>query len=488
MLLGLAVTELAVNRVAVPMLRPVGSPPLWHTALDYLGLFSFYFVGTLSALLVLARAWAGVRAPEDRRSRVAAIALAVAGALASIPLVVDAPAELSVPLEAAFAGAVIALVVASGGRQRDLGLQLATPVFVAPLLLHSVGVIGGRFLWPDNTFDGAGYVIAQAALMALCLAALITPYGFSPRPFARAIVRPAPVLAAIATSIAGAYLARASYPFVLRATQLAIGIELTPGQPDPRLSMYLLALATLVWTLVACARASTPARRSIGQGLALIALAGFAFKWPHHYLLSLLGLARIADAARTVRDEERAASPLASATPPIADAAWSAFIAQLTSGLGRVLTDVHSLTARGEGGLASSVIVGAAAGLAVRARIDRIDGCVLGLDVVLGRERDEATPATLTLWSVAPRALGTNPASPPATPAFRCGDDPFDRYALSFKVDEPTRAACCRCRARIKGNRRLLVCQPSEDRVCPWQDARRLALMITDAARTERPL
>src|SRR5262249_24745231 len=131
-----------------------------------------------------------------------------------------------------------------------------------------------------------------------------------------------------------------------KAATLAFGVELTSGQADPRLTVYLLAVATVAWTLAACAQAPSPARRSVGVELELIVLGGYAFKWPHHYLLPLLGLALLGGPARSVRDEELAAQPIASETPPIGDAAWSGYIAQLTQGLRRVLRDVHSLTTR----------------------------------------------------------------------------------------------------------------------------------------------
>src|SRR5262249_38881868 len=148
--------------------------------------------------------------------------------------------------------------------------------------------------------------------------------------------------------------------------------------------------------------------------------------WSHHYLLPLLGLALIADAVRTVRDDEYAALPLASETPPIADTAWSAYIAAVVAGVRRALGDVHSLTSRGEGGLVSSVVVGEAAGVPGRIRIERIEGSVLALDVVLGRDIDELHGATLTIWAIPPRALGVNPAGPAAAPAFKTGDAAFD--------------------------------------------------------------
>ena len=426
-LLLVALLEVAINRVAVPMLRPAGgAPPLWHTSLDYIGLFLFYFAGTLAALLLGGRCWQAIRSRGRRRTTAAYVIVAITALLAASALVVDMPAALSVTLELAFAVSVVAMTVASFGRQHDVGIQVGLPIIAIPLLLHGVNVIGATFVWPDNTFDGPGVVLAQAGVVGLCLAALATPYCFAPRPFARAVTRPAAVVSAMAIAAAGALLARSFYPSLAKGAGLAIGIELTPAQPDPRLAMYLLAAATLAWTLVSCAIASSAARRSVGVGLSLIVLGGYAFKWPHHYLLPLLGLAMIADVARSVRDEERAAMPIASETPPIADAAWASYVALVTQGLRRALGEVHSLTTRGEAGIASTTIVGEAAGTPVRIRIERIEGSVLALDVVFGRDFEEGRDATLTVWGIAPRALGINPPGPPAAPLFRTGDAAFD--------------------------------------------------------------
>ncbi|HMG21028.1 MAG TPA: hypothetical protein VK607_06910, partial [Kofleriaceae bacterium] len=415
-------------RVAVPMLRPSGPPPSWHTQLDYVGLFLFYFAGTLAALVLAARCYQELR--RDFR-RVSSLPIAATTVLAAAPLVVDAPAVASLSLEVAFAAALVAIVVGSFDRRRDLGIQVGLPILAVPMLLHAAGAFGARFLWPENMFDGPGVALARAGAGALCLAAVASPYCFAPRPFARSVLRPRALLVALAVIACGAVLARGAYPALAKAATLAFGVELTSVQADPRLTVYLLAVATLAWTLASCAGAASPARRSVGVGLSLIVLGGYAFKWPHHYLLPLLGMALIGEAVRTVRDEELAGQPVASQTPPISDAAWSAYISLISQTLRRALGDVHSLTTRGEAGLTSSVIVGDAGGLPVRVRIERIDGAVLGLDVAVGREIDEVRGATLTMWAIPPRALGGNPAGPPAAPIFRTGDPLLDER---FKV------------------------------------------------------
>jgi hypothetical protein len=157
----------------------------------------------------------------------------------------------------------------------------------------------------------------------------------------------------------------------------------------------------------------------------------------------------LVDAVRRVRDEELAEMPLTSETPPILDQTWATYIAAATQALKKTLGKVHSLTTRGDGGLMSSVIVGEVNGLQVRTRIERIEGSVLALDIVIGREIDELRGSTLTVWSIPPRQLGTNPPGPPAAPQFKTGDPAFDERfktrgsALAFTrlFDEELRTA-----------------------------------------------
>lgn len=403
-----------------------GVPPSWHVALDYVGLFFQYFTGTLVVVLLLSRAIEAIREGRGKRDLIAQVAVILATLLAAIVLFKKPPDALNVAVEVAFAVAVIALVAAGIGRTRDLGAQLGLATVAIPLLIHTLNFVGTRFLWPETAYDGKIISIEHAGVMALCIAALVSPYEFAPRPFARSVTRPGPVVFAMVIAAFGAVAARVWYPQLAHVAKYAIGVSLDQDQADPRLAIYLLAFATLSWTLASCVLASSPARRQIGAGIAMIVLGGYAFKWTHHYLLPLAGMALIADAARRVRDEELADLPIRTDTPTISDASWSSHIAALKAGLDKVLGEFHTVTTRGEGGLATTMVVGDKDGVPIRIRIERIDGSVIALDVVVGREIDEMRGATLCLWAIAPRGLGINPSGPPAAPTFKSGDGAFD--------------------------------------------------------------
>ncbi len=161
-LLAVSVLEVAINRVAVPMLRPAkGAPPTWHTILDYAGLFLFYFAGTLAAFVLVSRSVSALGARRGLRDAIAHGLLVAAGVLAAIPLVIAMPASLVLALEIAFAAAVLALVASVYGGGRDLGIAVGLPIVAVPLLLHSLNAIGSEVLWPESSYDGTGAEIAR---------------------------------------------------------------------------------------------------------------------------------------------------------------------------------------------------------------------------------------------------------------------------------------------------------------------------------------
>lgn len=437
MLVAVALLELVLRGVAAHLVQPT---PDW---LDAASRFSFFFTGTLAVAVVGVRCVAGFTAGTSR-DVIVSIALALAAFLAMIPLLVDV--DLAIPIEIAFGVATIAIVASAVARDHDLGAQVGLVLVALPLVIHVVAALGGKLIWPEELFEGDRDMAAAKRLLdatgpeitllhwgtaALCIAALTSPYCFAPRPFARAVTRPIPVVIAMATAALGAIIARTWYTTVADLAKSALGVELDLERADRWLAIYLLAIATLVWTIASCAIAASHARRTIGLGLALVVLGGYAFQYPHHYLLPILGLALVADATRRVRDEELSSLPIVCDTPPIVDTTWSTYIGAITTGLRRTLAEVHSLTTRSEANVQSSIIVGDKAGLQVRTRIERIDGCVLSLDIVVGREIDELRGATLTLHASAPRGTGTNPPAPPATPSFKSGDAAFDDHFRS---------------------------------------------------------
>ncbi len=427
-LLLVALNEVVINRCIVPMTRPlIGEPPDWHTALDYVGLFLHYFTGALAVMVIVARCVTAIDANRGARDMLAHVALGIAALVATAPLLVSVPPWTSFLLEITFTLAVIMRVVSVFGRERDLGVQIGLPILAVPLLFHTATVITAK-LWAEDEFDapgGPGATFLKVSVMLLSVAALATPYCFAPRPFARSVARPLPIIFAMAVAAGGAVIARSMYGTLAATANFAIGIQMSVDA-DRKLALYLLAVATLVWTLASCVMAASAARRRIGVGIAFVILGGYEFHWPQHYLLPLLGIALIAEVARTVREEELDAMPFVVEAPPITDAAWSTFVGSIAQALRRTLGEVHSLTTRGDNGLASSVIVGEAHGLQIRTRIERFGGSVVAIDIVVGREIDEVRGSTFTVWSVPPRSAGVNPVGPPAAPIFKTGDAPFD--------------------------------------------------------------
>jgi hypothetical protein len=450
-LLVLAVLEVVVNRVGLRILAPADghSPAGWYQLLDYGGLFLSYFTGTLAVALLGARAIAAALLARGVRDAIAQVVILLAAGVFAAEILLDAPEWLAIAGEAVFGAAVLASLANAFGRGRDLGAQIGMVTLALPLLLHTTGAFGVHFRW-ENVSSEPARALAGFGVLALALAALVSPYCFAPRPFARSVAKPAPIIVAMALAACGAVASRMIYPLLVPVINQAVGVQLAIEHPDSSLAIYLLSFATLAWTLVSCAIAPTASRRQIGAGIALVVLGGNAYRWPIHFLLPLVGIAIIGEAVRHVRDEELAHTPIAQVTPPIADAAWGAYITAVAAALaGRGLNPdgsaaegqrgsiarsfggIHTLTTRGEGGLVTTVIVAEQGGLPVRTRIERFDGAVLALDVVVGREIDEVRGATFTLWSVPARALGINPSGPPAAPLTKIGDAELDeRYRL----------------------------------------------------------
>lgn len=432
LLLLVGLLEFVFNRLAVPLLRPLrGPPPLWHTALDYGGLFLFYFASLLAVVAVVMRGLGDLATSSERRvvavgSRLPMLAL---GALSAWAILVAPSEDLTFAIEVCLAATVVATAartlggLLARGHSPDFGVAVGLLVLAVPLLAHFVAAVGGRFELMDTGYDGPGPERRFGALL-LAVAALASPYCLAPRPFVRSVTKVAPVLIAIAVAALAALLLRTDYLGAARAIKLAIGIELQTTRADPQLTLYLLAIATISWTIASCAFAATAPRRMIGVGLALLVLGGHGFQWPLHYLLLALGITAIADSAVAVK---RAESAVGMGGPVIDDAIWGRYLGAVATALRRRCTSLHALTTRDGDHTTSSVLVGEADGRSVRARIDRNHGVVIGIDIVIGRDLDLLSLASAVTLTVVRDDADLTSDAPTAAPVVASGDAVFDR-------------------------------------------------------------
>src|SRR4051812_29040583 len=143
------------------------APPGWYTWLSYAGLFLFYFAGTLAFAILLGMVVRLVRGTG--RDKLAAVGLAGTGVLAAMLLVLAGSSQISFALELAFAATVVLLVIAALGKDRDLGTQIGIAILAVPMLVHTLSVIGGKYLWPAGAFDTPGLLVVRAGILSLCL-------------------------------------------------------------------------------------------------------------------------------------------------------------------------------------------------------------------------------------------------------------------------------------------------------------------------------
>jgi hypothetical protein len=245
-------------------------------------------------------------------------------------------------------------------------------------------------------------------------------------------------------------LLRHQYAVAIMVAKNGVGIDLGPGVSENQMGLYLLALATMVWTIASCALADTAPRRQVALGLVLIALGGYGYTWPLQYLLAVVGLVVMAEAAPALREAE--AGVMLARTPVIDDGVWQTYVTALASGLRRGDAAVSALTVRGDHDLTTSILVTERAGLPVKLRIERLDGAVVCLDVICGREVDERQSATFTVAARPDRlmAAGTHPEPPPSGAATRSGDEAFDqRFRLRGDGEQLLRVIDDGARARF---------------------------------------
>jgi hypothetical protein len=458
LLVLVAVAELSVTRLASEKLRPAKgvAGPTWFEVLDYAGLFLRY-LGTALAVVVLAvkvvellrpRAQDGAF-PGLSRIWLAAL-LGLVAALAVAALVINPRMPLSFAFQSAWAAAILTMVVIALVRRHDLGAAIGIAVLAIPLLAHyAAHFVGYVLLTKEEVYDLELDKRADDwGLDLMVLSALVTPYCFAPRPIARSITRLPPIVVAMLLGGLAAVIVRRDYIDAMRLGELFVGVDLMPGVSQNDLALYLLALATLAWTLTSCTIADGESRRDVGLGVGLVVLGGYGFGWSLHLLLSVIGLGVILEAAPRLRDDE-APRGLRPRTPPIDDDAWQAWIAQLADALRKDQPgELKTVTVRGDDDAATTLLVGDRHGAPYKVRFGRLGGALVSIDVVCGREVAETTRATFTLYARPELSREPHPEPPPAGPPVHLDDAGFDaRFRIrgdaavvGALIDEPLRA------------------------------------------------
>lgn len=458
LLVLVAVAELSITRLAVPTLEPrppSREMPAWFEVLDNVGLFLLYFGTTLAIAILAMRAWDVLRTRAQvpilealGRLGLAAALLACA-VICGLAVVVEPAVELSLAVHAAYAVALIALIIAAIARRSDLGTTLGAAVLVVPLLVHVAAVfVGNLVLSEDQLAEGSLIESARdLGLHMVVLAALVTPYCLAPRPVVRAVTRLGPLIVGLVIGSLGALLVRHEYKAAIELGSDFVGVDLSPGVPAGDMALYLLALATLAWTLTSTAIAESPARREVGAGLGLVVLGGYGFAWPFYFLLGVVGIAVILDAAPRLREEE-APSALRPRTPAIDDETWQGWVTQLASALRADDADLKTVTVRADDDTSTTVLVGERHGVPYKARFGRLAGALVSIDVVCGREVAESQRATFTVYARPEGTRESHPPPPPASPTVHVDDTSFsvrfrtrgDAEAFARMLDEPLRA------------------------------------------------
>ena len=461
-----AAIELAVYRLAVPGLKPANpadSPPLWHTGLSYAGLFLSYFGSVLAVGIILRQLILFARGHHPYWKPVA-YALVVSGAAFTtyaIKSLIGAPGESdTLLLELCFSVSLVLLVAAQLKPGGDAAVKVGLLLLAAPLLVHFYRDAGVRWVLGDEALvSGLPERLAASGQWSMVLAALLSPYCFAPRPFMDSAGRLAPLVIGAFVGVTGAFVMRHSAEVGVKIASEGLGVDLGSGPPASQIALYLIALGSITWTLVACFIAPSAARRRVGVGLGLIVAAGYAFDWPLQYLLGLVGFMTISEALREVVAQEHAAHAWATARtrrPSIAADAWQAYVVALVEalrarGLRAQTVSVEEPALLGPpepearpgqpaSGAAAPVVEEASRthvlitdgpAAPVRLMVERIGGAVNVIEIVCGRDvRQSGEPPAWTLEARPDRRLarGTHPPPPRSrAPHARTGDAAFDR-------------------------------------------------------------
>ncbi len=302
-LLGLLIAERGIYQIAVPATKPADPdaiPPTWHQALEYVGLFLFYFAAVFALALVVRELRHVMR--ERTLALPFRIGMALAGTvfLACALLATFRPAMPTEQFifEAGFTAMLFFLVLSLANRNGSIRIKLGVLLLIAPFFVHFYGPLMMQLVkdkWMDETFPDRLTVVGQWTLL---VCGIVSPFCFSPRPVLETLRRPGPMFAAALVACLAAVILRQNYEVGMELASRGLGIEMGPAPPSVLIAMCVVALAGATWTLIACLTADHLPRRQVGLCIGIVFAAGYAFVWPLQYLVSAVGLLALGELAR----------------------------------------------------------------------------------------------------------------------------------------------------------------------------------------------
>ena len=418
--LVVAVIELALNRLAVPVLRPPGSqtPPSWHRDLDVAGLYVFYLASVLALAVGLAKMW------EVRRLYIWPVqALFLTATLTFFGLtawgVISSADGLAFHLESSFVLVLLVAGLAMASRPGDAAVKIGFLLLTVPFAVHYYATFAARALVGDvGRASGLADTLREVGQWAVAAATTLAAACFAPRPLSRAVTRPGPLVLGGFVGVIAALVFFRHEEVGIELASKGLGIDIQPGAPAPAVLAFAVAAAAIAFTLAATLTSPSAARRRVGMGLALVVVGGYAFTWPLAFATVVVGALALAEAAPRVglEDEEPTA---ATAAPPIPEPVWRAYAEAVAGHVGGTL-DADEL--------GRTRISGTQGSLAFAITIERMAGSgVRGVDILFGR------PAGEPAWTLAARPEGLLGGAahppPPTTHAapVHTGDVPFDQ-------------------------------------------------------------
>ena len=266
--------ELALNRLAVPVLRPPGaqSPPTWHLYLDRIGLFVFYLASTL-ALGVGTSLVVEIVQRRERLPRVVRIGIGALGGafllLATWAILGRPPRLMGFHLETALTTLLVFLGFALTMRPIDGRGRVALFLVTLPFLVHYYGTFAMRIFLGLEAAQSSSLPdqLRQIGIYALAGAAILSPLCFAPRPLVRSLTRSAPLGVAVFVGTISALVLRQHYEVGMEIASRGLGIEIGPAAPAPTLALYVAAMTGVDLDARHHPRLRSPGATPAGHGL-----------------------------------------------------------------------------------------------------------------------------------------------------------------------------------------------------------------------------